>query len=182
MKKSIPAASLAIVLAFHLPTLADPGKDESGKGRGRQEYRADKDAWKHDSKGRGEYEKKDQKEYRKDKDSRKQYADDPYTYRPDGKRSYLHDHGYSRLNIPPGHYPPPGECRIWYPDRPAGHQPPPFRCGDRVPGGAWLIENPGHGSNHVRVTAYDPAAPGRILEVGEYDIGSGGLIRIIVDF
>ena len=24
--------------------------------------------------------------------------------------------------------PPPGECRVWYPDRPPGHQPPPFRC------------------------------------------------------
>lgn len=30
--------------------------------------------------------------------------------------------------IPPGHLPPPGECRVWYPDRPAGHQPPPQRC------------------------------------------------------
>lgn len=43
--------------------------------------------------------------------------------------------------IPAGHYPPPGECRIWYADRPAGHQPPPTRC-DRirsVPRGASLI-------------------------------------------
>lgn len=43
--------------------------------------------------------------------------------------------------IPAGHYPPPGECRIWYADRPAGHQPPPTRC-DRirsVPRGAALI-------------------------------------------
>jgi hypothetical protein len=23
---------------------------------------------------------------------------------------------------------PPGECRIWFPDRPPGHQPPPGRC------------------------------------------------------
>lgn len=30
--------------------------------------------------------------------------------------------------IPPGHYPPPGHCRDWYPDRPPGHQPPPYRC------------------------------------------------------
>ena len=43
--------------------------------------------------------------------------------------------------IPAGHYPPPGECRIWYADRPAGQQPPPTRC-DRirsVPSGASLI-------------------------------------------
>lgn len=183
MKKSLLAASFAILLAFHIPSLADEGKDESGKGRERKEYRAEKDSWKHEYKGRDDYGKeKDRKEYHKDKDSRKHYADDPYKYRRDGKRSYLHDHGYSRLNIPPGHYPPPGECRLWYPDRPAGHQPPPFRCGDPVPRGAWLIQNPGDVPNHVRVTAYDLAVPGRIMEVGEYDLGSGGLIRVILDF
>jgi hypothetical protein len=32
------------------------------------------------------------------------------------------------VKIPPGHYPPPGQCRIWYPDRPPGHQPPPGSC------------------------------------------------------
>ncbi|RTQ46518.1 hypothetical protein EJV47_21435 [Hymenobacter gummosus] len=29
--------------------------------------------------------------------------------------------------VPRGHYPPPGECRIWYPNRPPGQQPPPLR-------------------------------------------------------
>lgn len=183
MKKSLLTASFAILLGFHMPTLADEGKDESGKGRERKEYRADKDSWKQEYKGRDDYGKeKDRKEYYKGENSRKHYADDPYKYRRDGKRSYLHAHGYSRLNIPPGHYPPPGECRLWYPDRPAGHQPPPFRCGDSVPRGAWLIQNPGDVPNHVRVTAYDLAVPGRIMEVGEYDLGSGGLVRVILDF
>ena len=43
------------------------------------------------------------------------------------------------LNIPEGHYPPPGSCRVWYPDRPAGHQPPPTSCAVQVPAGAVLI-------------------------------------------
>jgi hypothetical protein len=43
------------------------------------------------------------------------------------------------LDIPAGHYPPPGSCRVWYPDRPPGHQPPPTSCNVRVPRGAVLI-------------------------------------------
>lgn len=30
--------------------------------------------------------------------------------------------------IPPGHLPPPGECRVWYDGRPPGQQPPPTDC------------------------------------------------------
>lgn len=44
--------------------------------------------------------------------------------------------------IPPGHLPPPGECRIWYEGRPPGQQPPPGDCHTlerQVPNGAWLI-------------------------------------------
>jgi hypothetical protein len=45
-------------------------------------------------------------------------------------------------DIPAGHLPPPGACRIWFPDRPPGHQPPPGPCEalrSRVPRGAQLI-------------------------------------------
>jgi hypothetical protein len=44
--------------------------------------------------------------------------------------------------IPPGHLPPPGACRVWFPNRPPGHQPPPGPCEElqyRVPPGAYLI-------------------------------------------
>ena len=36
-------------------------------------------------------------------------------------------HGQTK-SIPPGHLPPPGECRVWYDGRPPGHQPPPTSC------------------------------------------------------
>lgn len=48
----------------------------------------------------------------------------------------------SSVNIPEGHMPPPGECRIWYPDRPPGQQPPPGDCRElqhHVPPGAILV-------------------------------------------
>lgn len=47
------------------------------------------------------------------------------------------------FRIPPGHYPPPGECRIWRPGVPPGHQDPPGACDilrQQVPPGAVLIE------------------------------------------
>ena len=43
------------------------------------------------------------------------------------------------LDIPNGHLPPPGSCRVWFPDRPPGHQPPPTSCDVEVPAGAVLI-------------------------------------------
>lgn len=49
---------------------------------------------------------------------------------------------YDEVNIPRGHWPPPGKCRIWFPDRPPGHQPKPGKCKklrDRVPAGAYLV-------------------------------------------
>lgn len=52
-----------------------------------------------------------------------------------------HD-GHHAVKIPPGHMPPPGKCRVWFPDRPPGHQPPPGNCGElrhRVPAGAVLV-------------------------------------------
>jgi hypothetical protein len=51
-------------------------------------------------------------------------------------------HPAGLLHIPPGHMPPPGQCRVWHPDRPPGHQPPPGDCHVlrfRVPYGAYLI-------------------------------------------
>lgn len=54
------------------------------------------------------------------------------------------DEGRGTLGVPRGHYPPPGECRIWYPGTPPGQQPPPARCDrlvGRVPLGAFILYN-----------------------------------------
>lgn len=43
--------------------------------------------------------------------------------------------------VPPGHVPPAGLCRVWFPDRPPGHQPAPVRCDAirRIPPGATVV-------------------------------------------
>lgn len=48
----------------------------------------------------------------------------------------------SSADIPPGHMPPPGQCRIWYHGKPAEQQPAPGKCKKlhkKVPRGATLI-------------------------------------------
>lgn len=50
--------------------------------------------------------------------------------------------GGRSVHIPPGHYPPPGQCRIWRPGVPPGLQGRPGDCHDlerRVPPGAYLV-------------------------------------------
>ena len=100
------------------------------------------------------------------------------------RNTYFKRHGYEKLHIPPGHYPPPGECRIWYPSRPPGHQPPPMKC-DRaraeVPPGAWIIRHPAADREHVQVVVYDDRRPGSIFVVGEFKIATGVFVRVVVD-
>jgi len=56
---------------------------------------------------------------------RAEWRDDRYQ----GNRYYeVRDRRAYRGGVPSGHLPPPGECRVWFPDRPAGQQPPPTSC------------------------------------------------------
>ena len=106
---------------------ADPNKDESGKGDKYKE--AEKDA-------------KDRDDLAgRDWDSYDQWVRD--RSRRDRSSPYFRDR-YSRLDIPYGHYPPPGECRLWYPDLPPGQQPAPGDCRSlrSVPRDAWSDSPP----------------------------------------
>nr|WP_223530244.1 tetratricopeptide repeat protein [Pseudomonas sp. GL-R-19] len=64
---------------------------------------------------------------------------------PEGKLQMANvepERAYAEVEIPHGHMPPPGKCRIWFPDRPPGHQPAPGKCKKlryRVPSGAYLV-------------------------------------------
>jgi len=80
------------------------------------------------------------------------------------------------LGIPPGHLPPPGDCRIWFPGQPPGQQPPPVHCGDAyagVPPGAWLIERPRHDPENVYVNVYEHRRRSTRVEVHIYNADTG---------
>ncbi len=52
----------------------------------------------------------------------------------------------SGAEIPRGHFPPPGECKIWDPRLPAGQQGPPGNCNElcgRKPAGTCVIDHNG---------------------------------------
>ncbi|MFQ5888605.1 MAG: hypothetical protein ACE5JR_00995 [Gemmatimonadota bacterium] len=83
------------------------------------------------------------------------------------------------LGIPPGHLPPPGQCRIWHPGRPPGHQGPSGSCADlerRVPRGSWLVYRPSKDRKHVKVWAYDTESP-RVMWVRWFDAVTGAFVR-----
>lgn len=80
------------------------------------------------------------------------------------------------LNIPPGHLPPPGQCRIWYLDRSPGQQPPPGTCSAlvrNVPPGAWLISRPDDKGKNVKVSVYHPLKLGIVVVIRIYDAETG---------
>lgn len=79
------------------------------------------------------------------------------------------------LGIPPGHYPPPGYCRVWVPGRPPGHQARAVPCGSLgdVPLGAWVLHRSSHSKKVLEVAAYDDVKPKVVVSVSYYDAKTG---------
>ena len=144
--------ALLLVAAVTAPVVADDGKDEA---RGQEKHGKEK--------------------HGKDKRGPKVHDWDDRRYDP-----YFERHGYTHLDIPPGHLPPPGECRVWSPGKPPGHQPPPGPCERlryRVPAGAWLIQRPSDKPEHVDVSVYDSHRPGIVITIGIFAVDTGAFIR-----
>ena len=84
------------------------------------------------------------------------------------------------IGIPPGHFPPPGHCRVWHPGTPPGHQPPPGSCSvvERDIGpGDWLLYRPTDEKKVVRVSVFDTRSPGVRIAVRVYDYRTGRFLH-----
>jgi len=84
------------------------------------------------------------------------------------------------LGIPPGHLPPPGQCRVWMPGQPPGHQPRSRGCAGierTAPAGSWILYRPGEDRKVVHVRVVDERRPGVVVRLRIYDADRGTLVR-----
>ena len=84
------------------------------------------------------------------------------------------------LGIPPGHLPPPGQCRIWVPGEAPGHQQRARSCAhiERIaPAGGWILYRPSEDRKVVHVRVVDESRPGVVVHLRVYDVKRGTLIR-----
>jgi len=98
-------------------------------------------------------------------------APSPVPRQPESKSAITHE----ASGIPNGHLPPPGQCRIWYPDRPAGQQPAPEQCpiaANRVPVGAWVVSREEGNPKRIVVWVYHQQRPGVIVDTRYYTVGN----------
>lgn len=86
----------------------------------------------------------------------------------------------SPLDIPPGHLPDEGECRVWIPGRVPGQQPRPKSrpCAgiESAPAGSWILYRPAN-ERVVYVRVVDPQRAGVVILVRVYDLDTNQLVR-----
>lgn len=80
------------------------------------------------------------------------------------------------LGIPYGHLPPPGLCRIWFPNRPPGHQSDAGQCHllmSNVLPGAWLLTRTESNPSQIQVTVFDRYEPSDVIAIRYYIAETG---------
>jgi hypothetical protein len=86
------------------------------------------------------------------------------------------------LDIPPGHLPDPGACRVWIPGIPPGRQRhlPSGDCAGvtrEAPAGSWVVYRPTRDRRLIHVRVVDDRRPGVVLVVRVFEAESGRFLR-----
>lgn len=85
----------------------------------------------------------------------------------------------ARLGVPPGHLPPPGQCRVWVPGTPPGRQSPARDCAGierSAAAGSWILVRPRKDNSVVHVKVVDERRAGAVVQLRIYDADRGTLI------
>lgn len=93
----------------------------------------------------------------------------PYPPRQGERKEEKHE----VYGIPKGHLPPPGHCRIRYPNRPAGQPPPPQRCpiaAGQIPLGAYVVSRIEGDNKRALVYVYSGQKPGVVVDTRYYNV------------
>ena len=85
-----------------------------------------------------------------------------------------------KLDVPRGHLPDVGECRVWLPASPPGQQPKPKSrpcdgISNAAPAGSWVLYRPDARVVHVMVI--DARRAGAVIRTRVFDIETGQLVR-----
>jgi hypothetical protein len=86
------------------------------------------------------------------------------------------------LDVPPGHLPEIGECRVWIPGTPPGRQPRPKSrpcpgIAAAAPAGSWILYRPADDTKVVHVRLVDATRSGVVIRVRIFDIDTKRLVR-----
>ena len=86
------------------------------------------------------------------------------------------------LEVPPGHLPDPGECRLWYPGVSPGRQPRPRsrpceQIAQIAPAGSWIVYRPNYDRRLAYVRVVDERRPGIVIRVRIFDLETYRLVR-----
>src|SRR5437899_1138982 len=86
------------------------------------------------------------------------------------------------LEVPPGHLPDPGECRLWYPGISPGRQPRPRsrpceEIAQIAPAGSWIVYRPNYDRRLAYVRVVDERRPGIVIRVRIFDLETYRLVR-----
>ncbi len=96
----------------------------------------------------------------------------PYSPSPGGSTA-------SNLGIPPGHLPPPGQCRVWVPGTPPGQQARSRSCYAilaAAPVGSWILYRPAQYQRQLRVR-YLHETQRAVVAVRAFDSETGAYLR-----